>query len=353
MKTNLLPPSIIGDFSIQGRVTKVTFLSHNDKVFIKSFKRSLKMINLPQYVKKHRIFFIKGEKIHMRKILLTLFASLSLIVLGACGDDKVESEKTESDSTQEESSESIMDIYEKAIAAAEEIESAEVTVELDQVMEFDGEEMETSSEFTMLMTMEPFVMHQVGTTSMAFGPDNEETMDIEMYMTDEDMYFYEGFSGQWISMGEEMGDLLGTMSDLDDQQDPYEQLKMFEDYIEHFSVETTDDAYVLSLTADPESLDEFFSEILEETMSGELDMLLEDDLDIFESMDIEALSYKITLDKDSLQVKAYDMQMDMTITEDGESMRISQDVRSVYSNINEVGPIEVPQEVIDNAVDAF
>src|SRR5690625_1487387 len=306
----------------------------------------------------------------MKKSLLAFIVSLFLVALTACTFEIIESDKSsggtdnetsESDTgeksakeDQSGSGESVMDIYQKAIAAAEEVESAEVSAEVEQILGFDGEEMKTSSQFTMLMTMDPFAMHQVGTTTMAFGPDDEETMDIEMYMTDEDMYLYEGFTGQWLSMGGDMGELLGDMTDVDDQQDPYEQLKMFEDHIEHFTVEVTNDSYILSLTVDAESFDEVFKEMLEDTMSGELDMLFEDDsFDPFENTDIEALAYQITLDKDSLQIKAYDMQMDMTITEEGESLRISQDMRSVYSKINEVGPIEIPQEVIDEAVSAF
>lgn len=299
----------------------------------------------------------------MRQSLLTIIFSLFLIALVACNsedvdsntDSKAENDDTTEESTQEDNGDSVMDIYEKAIAAQEDIESAEIEVELDQAIDFEDETMETSSTFTILMTTDPFAMHQKGTTSMAFGPDDVEEMDIEMYMTDEDMYFYEGFSGQWMNIGSEMSELLGELGSLDDQQDPYEQLKMFEDHIEHFSIDTSNDEYILSLTLDAESFDETFKAIIEDTMSDNLVMIFEEagDFDPFEHMDINALAYKITLDKETLQLKGYDMQMDMTITEDGESATISQEVRSVYSNINGVDPIEIPQDVIDEAVSGF
>lgn len=296
----------------------------------------------------------------MKRFFLTVITSIFLITIVACDNDAVDSTNNDAKednetATQENDTPSIMEIYEQAIAAQEDIESAEIQMELDQVIGYEDEEMETTANFTILMTSEPFAMHQKGTTSLAFGPDDSEDMEIEMYLTDEDAYFYEGMSGQWMNMGSEMSDLLGELGALDNQQDPYEQLKMFEDHIEKFSIDTADDAYVLNLTVDAESFDETFKQMIEDTMSDDLGMLFEEtgDFDPFENMDIKALSYEMSLDKETFQLKAYDMTMDMTITEDGETITLSQDMRSVYSNINEVGPIEVPQEVVDEAVDAF
>src|SRR5699024_10600892 len=145
------------------------------------------------------------------------------------------------------------------------IKSAEVEAKVEMLMGLDGEEMVTQSDMTMLMTMDPVTMHQKGTTSVLFddGEDEDETIETEMYLLEDEIYIYEGFTDQWIKMDDSMGEMFGEMAQADEQQDPYEQLKMFEDHVKHFTLETTSDAYILSLEVDGDSFDELFNDLLD------------------------------------------------------------------------------------------
>jgi len=306
----------------------------------------------------------------MKRSLLAMIVSMLLIVLSACtfeiidGDDDTsggqdatsetsdESGSESADEDEADDEDSIMDLYEKAISASEDIQSAEVKANVEMLMGLDGEEMVTKSDMTMLMTMDPVTMHQKGTTSVSFGDDEDETIDTEMYLLEDEIYIYEGFTDQWIKMDDSMGEMFGEMAQADEQQDPYEQLKMFEDHVKHFTLETTSDAYILSLEVNEDSFDELLTDILEETLPEDIEGLFEDE-DMFNDTDIEQLDYKITLDKQSLQIREYDMNMVMTIESEGEVVTLDQKLQSVYTKINEIDKIEVPQDVIDEASAAF
>ena len=43
------------------------------------------------------------------------------------------------------------------------------------------------------------------------------------------------------------------------------------------------------------------------------------------------------------------MVMEMTVPVEGEEMKMSQDLKSTFTKYNEIKPIKVPQEVLDNA----
>src|SRR5699024_9681494 len=111
-------------------------------------------------------------------------------------------------------------------------------------------------------------------------------------------------------------------------------------------------AYILSLEVDGDSFDELFNDLLDNSLPEDMDGLFEDE-DLFNDTDIEQLDYKITLDKQSLQIREYDMNMVMTIESEGEVVTMDQKLTSVYTKINEIDEIEVPQDVIDEASSAF
>jgi|GEM_PF-5677559 len=45
------------------------------------------------------------------------------------------------------------------------------------------------------------------------------------------------------------------------------------------------------------------------------------------------------------------MDMDLTMTIEGESMKMKQEMKGIVSKINEIEKIEVPAEVVQNAVE--
>ncbi|RKQ31345.1 DUF6612 family protein [Oceanobacillus halophilus] len=275
----------------------------------------------------------------MKKWLVTLALLLTTMVLAACG---------ESDGTAEE-------VYTKALEASEEMESAEVDMEMTQEMMIPGEteSMTMESEMAGSMVMEPLAMHQKGVISIDMGEMSDVPMEMEqeIYLVDNEMYMFDSMSNQWMKMDDSMIPMEALNSQ---QMDASEQLSMLEEYMKELNFEEAEDEYVLNLSADGEGIKEMSKELINDVIPEDITAQLGEDVSkVLENMEITTLTFDISIDKDTYQMTNYNMNMDMTIAQDGEEMNIKQEVKTTYKNINTIDHIEVPQEVKDSAVDGL
>ncbi|WP_156291983.1 DUF6612 family protein [Oceanobacillus salinisoli] len=275
----------------------------------------------------------------MKKWVTVLILALLTAGLAGCGN---------AEETEEE-------VYANALEAADAMNSAEVEMEMKQEIEIPGEEEVIQMESNMggPLVMDPIAMHQKGTMSINMGELTEGMMDVEQefYMVDNEIYMFDSLSGQWMKMDDSMMpmELLNS-----NQMDASEQLSMYEEYVEDLSFEETDDGYLLSLTADAEGVTELTEELLEEMIPEELTAQLgEDAEEVLKNMKINQLLIEMLIDKDTYEMNQYNMEMDMTIVEANEEMNLIQEVKTAYKNINSIDTIEVPQDVMDSAVDGF
>ena len=77
----------------------------------------------------------------------------------------------------------------------------------------------------------------------------------------------------------------------------------------------------------------------------------EEEAELMENMEVKALNFEIFIDKETFYTNAFNMDMDMTMTIEGQEMHIVQKIKADISKINEIEKIEIPQEVLDNAID--
>lgn len=149
----------------------------------------------------------------MKKWMLLLVAGVMALVLAACNET---AEPTEGASKEKESDLKAEEVYTKALEVSEEMESAEISMNMKQKMESEAESvaMNTESSFDMEMTMNPIAMHQKGTTKMTMEGSEEEIpeMDMETYMVDGEMYLYNEQVGNWLKMDGAMMDAVNAMS---------------------------------------------------------------------------------------------------------------------------------------------
>jgi len=68
-------------------------------------------------------------------------------------------------------------------------------------------------------------------------------------------------------------------------------------------------------------------------------------------MEVNHLFLEYAIDKDTYHIKNYNMDMDYDMEIEGQKMNTTQKIESEYSNINNVDPIEVPDDVKEEAVD--
>src|SRR5699024_5650686 len=165
--------------------------------------------------------------------------------------------------------------------------------------------METDSDFTMEMTMEPLAFYKNGTATAAADGETEEMMQ-EMYMADEGIFCYVEEEDTWVKMD---GSMLSELNLIEGVAgEPNGQLGIMEQFVDELDLE-----------------------------------------DIIEKND---MYQEIIVDKESFDMLGYNMEMDMVIENDGEKMNIGQNTTAEYSKVDEIDKIEVPQDVIDSAIDA-
>ncbi|WP_100012382.1 DUF6612 family protein [Lentibacillus sediminis] len=273
----------------------------------------------------------------MKKWLMPVIMLAVVISLSACGD--VEST---GDLDAEE-------VYQNAVAAAEEMESAEVIIETTSEIEGGGDTeapaMTMEAKMESKTTMDPLTMHQTGTTTMTLGEMPIET-DVELYMAEDEIYIYNGTSDQWMkpAEGEALMNMAGSM-----EQDPNKQLSMLEEYTDELELSENEEAIVLNMSVNGDAFKELTQEMMpQELLSG----LGEEGSELLENMTIHELNYEIQLDKESYHVTATDVYLDMSMGTESEEVRIKQEVKTENKNINNVEPVEIPQEVKDAAVEA-
>ncbi|WP_449354427.1 DUF6612 family protein [Virgibacillus natechei] len=286
----------------------------------------------------------------MKKWMLVVFAGVMAFVLAACNDT---AEPTADTNEEEESELTAQEVYSEALEASEEMESAEVAMDMSQQIssEADAASIDMESSFDMQMTMDPLAIYQEGTTKMMMdGEEGMPEMALEMYMVDDGMYMYSDQIGNWMKVDNAAMDAVNAMDG--QQQDPSEQLKMLEEYADDLSFEQSDDAFILSLNADGEKFNELIQEVMEESLTPEMTQAMgEEGQDAMENMTINSMDYEMFIDKESFDMNAFNMDMDMTMEAEGETVNLVQNVESTYSNINNVDPIEVPEEVEENAIE--
>lgn len=301
----------------------------------------------------------------MKRWLLVLLAGVMAMVLAACSDsseptggtnDDAETEETEAQDKDKEQEKELTaeEVYEKALEASENLESAEVKMDMQQTMEAgDGSgSMKTDSKFDTEMTMDPLAMHMKGVTKMEMEGADEDMpdMDMEIYMVDGAMYLYSEQIGDWMKMD---GASMDAIEDMAGQQpDPSEQLEMVKDYTNDMDFEEKDNAYVLKLDTDGEKFNELMQEMIEENMPEELlEQMGEEGQEALDNMKIHSMSMEYVIDKETFDISSMTVNMDMTMKAEDEELHITQTVKADYANINGVDAIEVPEDVKENAIE--
>jgi hypothetical protein len=284
----------------------------------------------------------------MKKLLMAMAAGTLTLGLAACGET---AEPTEGTPEEKQSDLTAEEVYENTLSASQEMKSAEAAVEMAQKITVPSQEVEmnTTTDMDMEMTLDPLALHQKGTMSMS-APDSEEmSMEIEAYVTEDGtMYMLDPQAGQWMKM---TGAIPG-LDQLTQQPEPSEQLEQLQEYAKDMKFEQNEDEYILNLTADGEKFNELIKQTLQEQLPPEaLEQMGEEEQQALENMDINELQYEIYVDKESFNMTAMNMVMSMTIEEQGEAVNIDIDSKTAYSNINGIEKIEIPQEVIDSAVE--
>lgn len=273
----------------------------------------------------------------MKKSLFTLLVALLTAGLVACGDGNSDGLSSE-------------EVYEKSFEAMEDMESATMAIDIEQEIADDEDfNMTTSMSLNGDIIIDTNEMHQEMDVSMGgegLGGLGEE-LSMEFYLTEDAFYVQSPEDGdQWIKFDPEEAGMFDDL--LDQQEEPSDQLEMLEEYIEDLSIEEEDGTYVLTLTADADGFEELIEDTIDDSMA---DDMIGTDFDFTEDMDIHELTYEMVIDKETFYLTDFTLDMDLTMTIDGDTADMKQTISASYDNINEIDSIEVPEDVVDNAIE--
>ncbi|MEK5036815.1 DUF6612 family protein [Sporosarcina sp. FSL K6-3457] len=271
--------------------------------------------------------------------------ALGLAACNAPAEPKTDTETGKKVELEEPSGLTAQEVFEKATAASAEQTSMQAAMNIDQLIEIPSQDLTMNSKINMDMDMiiDPLAMYQ----KMDVDMGEQGAMKMEVYMTEEGFFMNESESGQWIKLPSEMyEELLGEVG----SADPTLDMSMFKEFVEDFKFEQTDDEYILKLSASGDKFSKLFKELAMENLPAGVDANAEA-AELMENIEVTSLEYEIFIDKKTFYTNAFNMKMDMTMVVDGEEMRLDQKIDAKLSKINEIDKIEIPQEVLDNALD--
>ncbi|MGN7401322.1 DUF6612 family protein [Cytobacillus praedii] len=287
----------------------------------------------------------------MKKTFSILAGFLLVFMLAACNqtakpvDEPVkDNEKaSETEKAEEKTSElTLEEVMNKSTEASEGLKSFSVKMDLTQDMTDQGElNVQTTSVIDMNIVTEPMAYYQKMKMSMG---EEAESFETESYFSEAGMFFYEPSTSQWMKFPQEMTDTFLQMSG--QQSNPGEELKKLQQFVEDFTFEQDSNNYILKLKASGEKFNDFIKETAVQQLPPE--MSAEDALS---GMKINAVEYEILVDKKTFYPVELNMDMDLEMTIEGQTIAMKQKMNGQYSNYNSVDAITVPQEVIDSAVE--
>jgi hypothetical protein len=282
----------------------------------------------------------------MKKWKILMVASVLTLGLAGCNSTATPTSKTAKD---QKSELTLKQVFDKSLEQSESIQSLNADVEMSQLIEVPSQnvEMNTVTNMNMDMFVEPLSIYQKGTTSTLIpGEDSSvqpQEVEIESYMTDEGFFMHHSISAQWVKLPSDMYEQMMSMSQK--QANPSQQLKDLEMFKDDFSFEQTEDMYVLKLSASGDK----FNELIKKQVTETIPAMKLDQENMLKDMNIEKVDYEIFIDKKTFNTSAFNMDLKMSVSVEGEEMKMSQDLKSTFTNYNEIEPIAVPQEVLDNA----
>lgn len=284
----------------------------------------------------------------MKKFYISALAGVASLTLVACSDSA-----TPVDGTSDKSDLTLEKVFNKAMDRQESLESLKATMSLEQTttMILEGEEINmTSSTMTdMNLNTNPMAFYLDGKMSMALA-DNSETLEmpLKMYFTEaEGFYMHDMTSDGWLKLPNESYEEM--LAQAGAGTDATEQLAQLKPFLNDFTFEQNNDAYILTLNAKGEKFNDFILEQLEGTLGQSID---EDSISAFEDIQFENAKYIITIDKKTFDTTKIVMDIALALNIEGSSAKLSALSTINYSDFNKAEAITIPKDVIDHAIDS-
>jgi hypothetical protein len=274
----------------------------------------------------------------LKKLHVLLMASLFAILLVACGQEKAANKEDGSTGGKLTAE----DILMKSTEEMADVKSYAMNIDANIDMNIDGEQMSMPMQMEGRYTVDPFMGHTTTTTAL-----EGEEFAVDSYFDGEAVYMDLG--GMWAKMTfdtEELPeDIKAQLQGYDPSQE-IEELKAVSDYID---LKEQEGHYIITIDSSNDTVKKFILEKMN-SLNGDM-MMTHDSEQALEAMNIQSLSYKVMVDKNTFLVSQLEMSMSLTINDGEMPVDMKMDMTTKYNQYNEIESIVVPQEAIEQAIE--
>ena len=246
-------------------------------------------------------------KISLKKLLFVVLAIFSVIFIGACGKSKVDKKE----------------VIEKFIAASENMKSGDMLINMKMVQNLNGNKTNMDMTIDASIIQEPLAMRM----EIAMPSQN---VKMTSFIKDNIMYIQNPVDSQWFTqpITDEMAkQFKGYMNNSN------EVFNAMKENVDKIDIDEKDGNYIITISKN--------SDFLQEAMKKQLENTNTAGSQIGDNVKIENIAVKYVIDKNtylaSSSLISFDFEMQGT--------KISMEMDTKTSNINNVSDIDIPEEV--------
>ena len=246
-------------------------------------------------------------KISLKKLLFVVLAIFSVIFIGACGKSKVDKKE----------------VIEKFIAASENMKSGDMLINMKMVQNLNGNKTNMDMTIDASIIQEPLAMRM----EIAMPSQN---VKMTSFIKDNIMYIQNPVDSQWFTqpITDEMAkQFKGYMNNSN------EVFNAMKDNLDKIDIDEKDGNYIITISKN--------SDFLQEAMKKQLANTNTAGNQLGDDVKIENIAVKYVVDKNtylaSSSLISFDFEMQGT--------KISMEMDTKTSNINNVSDIDIPEEV--------
>jgi len=243
-------------------------------------------------------------KISLKKLLFLVLTVFSVMFVGACGKSKINKEE----------------VINKFVEVSKDMKSANMLMDIKMSQKGSKESINMSIDSAIIL--EPLEM------KLEMTVPNQPTK-IDLYIKDGYMYVLDPLSNQW--MKQKVTDLVNEQFKgyMTNSLYIYDVMK---DNIDKMDVDEKEGDYIISISKN--------SEFLKDAMKKQLSNMNTPGSQLGEQIEIDNIAIQYIVDKNTYLVKNSIMSFDVAMN--GEKITINLDTK--FSNINEVKEISIPEE---------
>ena len=243
-------------------------------------------------------------KISLKKLLFLVLTVFSVMFVGACGKSKINKEE----------------VINKFVEVSKDMKSANMLMDIKMSQKGSKESINMSIDSAIIL--EPLEM------KLEMAVPNQPTK-IDLYIKDGYMYALDPLSNQWMKQK-----VTGLVNE---QFKGYMTNSLYiydvmQDNIDKMDVDEKDGNYIISISKN--------SEFLKDAMKKQLSNMNTPGSQLGEQIEIDNIAIQYIVDKNTYLVKNSIMSFDVAMN--GEKITINLDTK--FSNINEVKEISIPEE---------